>query len=316
LSTFLRFFVLSAPLFGLVLLGYVIARLPFWRAGWSRGITKMIYAVALPALLFQMMSTRRDLPPVDPQLLIAFFGGCFLVFAIGRVVAARAFAMDGVSQSVFALGGIFSNNAMLGLPLVRMTLGNAAMPAVALVLLFNALTLWTLVSISVEWARTGSASLRGFGKSAAGVITNPLIAAILAGALVSALGWQTPVAVTVALKHIADLAAPGALLSLGLGLAAYGIDRNWTQPVAICVLKLLVLPMVVWAIGWLLGLAVLELKVIVLMSSVAVGINVYVMSVQFERLQGTIATSLLFSTACASLTTPLLLALVSLVAHR
>lgn len=304
------------PLFGLVLLGYVIARLPFWRVSWSRATTKLIYAVALPALLFQMMSARRDLPPVDPRLLIAFFGGCLLVFALGRWIAARSFAMDGVAQSVFALGGIFSNNAMLGLPLARMTLGEAALPAVALVLLFNALTLWTLVSVSVEWARYGAVSLRGFGKTAVGVITNPLIAAILAGALVSAFGWQMPATINLALEHIVKVAVPGALFSLGLGLAEYGIERNWVQPLAICALKLLVLPLVVWAIGWVLGLPVLELKVIVLLSSVAVGINVYVMSVQFERLQGTVATSLLFSTALASLTTPLLLSLVSIGPHR
>jgi malonate transporter and related proteins len=60
-----------------------------------------------------------------------------------------------------------------------------------------------------------------------------------------------------------------------------------------------------------LHLPLLELKVVVLLSSAAVGINVYVMSVQFERLQGTIASSLLLSTAFASVTTPLLLAAIS-----
>lgn len=308
MSSFFRYFALSTPLFGLVLLGYLIARIPGWRVEWGRWITKAIYVVALPALLFQMMSTRRDLPPVDPRLLIAFFGGCLIVFFIGRIVAAKVFALDGVSQSVFALGGIFSNNVMLGLPLARLTLGKEALPSVALVLVFNALTLWTLVSISVEWARSGSTSLRGLGKTAIGVLTNPLVAAILAGSLVSTAGWRVPQSVGLVLEHVAQLAAPGALLALGLGLAEYGIDRRWGQTLSICALKLIVLPLIVWMIGALLGLPRIELQVVVLLSSVAIGINVYVMSVQFERLQGTIASSLLFSTALASLTTPLLLA--------
>jgi malonate transporter len=314
-DSFLRYFVLSTPLFGLVLLGYVVARVPGWRADWGRSITKAVYVIALPALLFQMMSKRGDLPPVDARLLIAFFGGCFIVFFLGRVVAARAFAMDGVSQSVFALGGIFSNNVMLGLPLARLTLGEAALPSVALVLVFNALTLWTLVSISVEWARSGSTSWRGLGKTAIGVVTNPLVAAILAGSVVSAAGWRTPAMFESLLTHLAKLAAPGALVALGLGLAEYGIDRRWTQALWICALKLLVLPLIVWMIGWMLHLPLLELQVVVLLSSVAVGINVYVMSVQFECLQGTIASSLLFSTALASITTPLLLAVLTAIAH-
>ena len=300
MSSFLRYFALSTPLFGLVLLGYAIARVPGWRVQWGRWITKAIYVVALPALLFQMMSTRRDLPPVDPRLLIAFFGGCLLVFFIGRIVAAKLFAMDGVSQSVFALGGIFSNNVMLGLPLARLTLGKAALPSVALVLVFNALTLWTLVSISVEWARSGSTSMRGIGKTAIGVLTNPLVAAILAGCLVSAAGWSVPALLGTVLEHLAWWAAPGALFALGVGLAEYGIERRWAQTLSICALKLIVLPLIVWTIGKLLHLPLMELQVVVLLSSVAVGINVYVMSVQFERLQGTIATSLLFSTAFAS----------------
>jgi predicted permease len=310
-SSFLRYFALSAPLFGLVLLGYLIARIPGWRPAWGRTITKAIYVIALPALLFQMISTRRDLPPVDSRLLIAFFGGCLIVFFVGRIVAARVFAMDGISQSVFALGGIFSNNVMLGLPLARLTLGEAALPSVALVLVFNALTLWTLVSISVEWARSGSTSLRGLGKTAIGVMTNPLVAAILAGSIVSAVGWSVPSLLGTVLDELAKLAAPGALLALGLGLAEYGIDQRWDQTLSICALKLIVLPLVVWLIGDLLHLPVMELKVVVLLSSAAVGINVYVMSVQFERLQRTIASSLLFSTALASITTPLLLAAIS-----
>ena len=61
------------------------------------------------------------------------------------------FRLDGTQQSVFALGGVFSNNVMLGIPLATITLGEKALPSVALVLVFNALTLWTMVTVSVEW---------------------------------------------------------------------------------------------------------------------------------------------------------------------
>ena len=68
---------------------------------------------------------------------LAFFGSCLIVFVIGRVIAWKFFALDGVGQSVFALGGVFSNNVMLGLPLAKVALGDAALPSVALVLVFN-----------------------------------------------------------------------------------------------------------------------------------------------------------------------------------
>ena len=50
------------------------------------------------------------------------------MFALGRLVGAFLFGQDGVSQSVFALGGVFSNNVLLGLPIAERALGKAALP--------------------------------------------------------------------------------------------------------------------------------------------------------------------------------------------
>lgn len=99
-----------------------------------------MFTVALPALMFRLMCGLSKLPPVDARLLIAFFGGCLIVFVIGRLVGWKLFGLDGVSQSVFALGGVFSNNLMLGLPLAKIVLGDASVPSVAMVLVFNSLT--------------------------------------------------------------------------------------------------------------------------------------------------------------------------------
>lgn len=307
MSTAWQYFLLSAPLFGIVLAGYVIALWRHWRRNWTHFATKLVFAAVLPAMLFHMMSDLSALPAVDARLLIAFFGGCLLVFFIGRWMATRLFRLDGVAQSVFALGGIFSNNVLLGLPIAKLTLGPAALPSVALVLVFNSLTLWTLVSVSVEWARHGSFTIRGFGKTALRVITNPIVASIVGGTLFGLSGVTMPAIINTALTGVAQLAAPAALLVLGMGLAEYGIRREWRQSVTVCTLKLLIQPLVVWALAAALGLPPMETQVVVLLASMAVGANVYLMAVQFQTLQGTIASSLVLSTALAALTTPILL---------
>lgn len=310
MSTVWQFFLLSAPLFAIVLAGYLIAYWSVWQRRWTQLLSKFVFAVALPAMLFHLMSGLQALPPVDARLLLAFFGGCLIVFGIGRVLAAKLFALDGVSQSVFALGGVFSNNVLLGLPLAKQTLGNAAVPAVALVVIFNALILWTLVTVSVEWARNGTFSLRGFGRTAVSVLTNPLVAAILLGSLTGLSGISLPRLIEVPLDALAKLAAPASLLVLGMGLREYGIRSELRQSLAICLLKLIVQPLVVWALAVALGLPTLETSAIVLLASMSIGANVYLMSNEFQTLQGTIASSLVISTALAAFTTPLLLALV------
>jgi hypothetical protein len=311
MRAFLEYFALAAPLFALVGVGYALACWRRWSRAWTEIASKFVFNVAMPAMLFHLTSDFSKLPPVDPRLLIAFFGGCALVFALGRVVAARLFGLDGVAQSVFGLGGIFSNNVLLGVPLAKSALGPESLPAVALVLVFNALTLWTLVTVSVEWARNGSLSLAGFGKTAWSVATNPIVAAIVGGTLLGLSGLALPELASGALGAIGRVAGPAALLVLGMGLAQYGARDGFEQSVAIAGLKLVAQPLVVWGLGAALGLPAIELRAVVLLASLSVGANVYLMAAQFETLQGPVATSMVLSVSAAALTTPLWIALVS-----
>lgn len=310
MAGFLHHFTLASPLFLLVLLGYLLARSGRWPGAVGEALGHFAYAVAIPALLFRMMGNFSQLPAVDARLLVAFFGGCLVVFGIGRLVARGLFRLDGVGQSVFALGGVFSNNVMLGIPIAKTTLGDAALPAVSLVIVFNALILWTLVTVSVEWARHGEFSLHGFGKTVRGVLTNPIVASILAGTLWGFAGIPLPRFIDAPLEMLGQGAVPFSLVALGMGLAAYPIREGMTQSLAICAIKLVAQPLAVWLLARALGLPPLETQAVTLLASLAMGINVYVMAQQFRTLQGPVAAGLVLSTLLSALTTPLVLTLV------
>jgi hypothetical protein len=305
-----QFFKLSSPLYGLVAAGYLVARLPWWRPEWSHRISSLVFAIALPAMLFQVMSHQSSLPAAHGRFLIAYFGSCVIVFVIGRAAAAWLFSLDGASQSVFGLGGVFSNIVLTGLPIAKLALGAAAIPVVALLLVFNALILWTLVSVSVEWSRHGSFSPSGFAKTAWSLLRNPIIIAIIVGSAVGRLGLRLPAMADGALLAVGNVAAPAALLAMGMGLAAFPIKQQWASALTVCALKLLVQPLVVWSLAIALALSAVELRALVLVASMAVGVNVYLMSVQFRAIQGTIASSIVLSNVFAAFTTPLLLAAV------
>lgn len=176
-------------------------------------------------------------------------------------------------------------------------------------LVFNALTLWTLVTVSVEWARHGALDLSGLRKTTVQVLKNPIVMAILGGTAFALSGLTLPPAADVALSWVGHLAAPLALLVLGMGTSQYGLVSGWRESVAICVLKLVLQPLVVWLLALALGLPALERQVVVLLASLSVGANVYLMSNEFQTLEGPVASSLVLSTLCAAVTTPLLLAL-------
>ncbi|MEJ5111495.1 AEC family transporter [Erwinia billingiae] len=312
LHTLLHQILLSMPLFILIALGWMLVRWRKWPDSITEALNRVVFKIALPAMLFRLMSDFGQSPPVDARLLIAFFGSCLIVFVLGRVIASRLFKLDGISGSVFALGGIFSNNVMLGLPIATVMLGEKAIPSVALVLVFNGLILWTLATVSVEWVKHGALNLKGFGKTAVSVLKNPLIIAILSGTLFSLTGIPLPQMIDKPVSMMGTIAVPLALVALGMSLAAYKVKDGLKESYAICLLKLIVQPLVIWGLAVLLGLPPLESKVVVLLGSMSVGINVYLMSQQFNALTGPAATSMLLSTVFSAVTTPLLLMLMDL----
>ncbi|KGD82815.1 hypothetical protein C7434_1815 [Pantoea sp. PNA 14-12] len=306
---------LSAPLFILIFLGYCLTKWGKWPLSISEGMNRFVFNVALPCMLFRIMSDFYNSPAVDVRLLLAFFGSCLLVFIVGRILASRLFHLDGVAGSVFALGGVFSNNVMLGIPVATVLLGPGALPSVALVLVFNSLILWTLLTVSVEWSKQGSFSLQGFKRTLISVLRNPLIIGILSGTAWSLLQRPLPAIAAEPLRMLASIAAPLSLVTLGMSLAHYRVREGLKESYTICALKLILQPLCVWAIAWLTGLPALESKVVVLLGSMAVGVNVYLMSQKFNVITGPTAASMLLSTLFAAITTPLWMMLMTLAGY-
>ena len=233
MQEFARILGLTAPLFLLVLLGYAMTRWGRWPKPVAEALTRFVFSIAIPALLFHLMSDFSRLPPVDARLLIAYFGACMVVFLLARFIAARFFRLDGVAQSVFALGGIFANNVMLGIPLAKVTLGEQSLPVISLVLVFNALVLWTLVTVSVEWARHRALSWSGYVQAAKAVLANPVVASILLGTGWGLAALPLPAFVDRTLALVGEAAVPLSLIAMGMGLAEYGIREGWRVSAAI-----------------------------------------------------------------------------------
>jgi predicted permease len=154
MAAFQRLLSLTAPLFLLVLVGYALTRWGRWPKPVADALTRFVFSVAIPALLFRLMSDFSRLPPVDARLLIAFFGGCLVVFVLGRSlpIACSPWMAWGSRCSRWAASS--PTTCCLACRWPR-SLGEASIPAVSLVLVFNSLPLWTLVTVSVEWRGSG-----------------------------------------------------------------------------------------------------------------------------------------------------------------
>nr|WP_208293484.1 AEC family transporter [Zophobihabitans entericus] len=303
----------TLPLFILIFVGYALIKIGKWPQTATDSLTRFTFSVSIPVMLFKMMSNFSEQDNIDYRLLYAFFGSCLIVFLIGRFIAKKCFKLDGVSGSVFSIAGVFSNNVLVGLPIAIVLLGPESVPCVALVLVFNTLILWTLVTVSVEWARVGQFSLKGLTKIVIGLTKNPVIIGIITGLLFNFSGLPMPEFIDKPTSMISTMAAPLSLLVLGMGLAEYRITDGLHISSVICFMKLLVQPLVVWLLALALGLPTLETNVVVLLGSMSIGINVYLMARKFDALKAPIASSLIISTVLSSVTTPLILTIIALI---
>ena len=140
-------------------------------------------------------------------------------------------------------------------------------------------------------------------------MTNPIVGSILAGTAWSYTGLVLPGIVDRTLEMIAQAATPLALIALGMGLAEFRASEGLRPSAAIAAFKLVVFPLVVLGLARALALPPLETQAVVMVASLPVGANVYLMARQFSTLEGPVAASLVLSTALAALTTPLLVAI-------
>ena len=304
-------FLSTLPLFILILLGFLAVKLGRWQKTVTDSLTKFTFYIAFPIMLFQIMSHFSEQSEIDIKLLLVFFGGSFIVFAIGCLIASKIFKLNGSQSTLFAMGGIYTNTVFVGIPIIKMLLGDKAIPIVAIIVIFNALILWTLATVSIEFVQMGKLSGRSFIKALKNVSKNPIIIGIFTGIAVNYIGLPIPNFINQSTKMVSDMTAPLSLIVLGMGLAEYKIRDQFLITGSICILKLAILPIVTYIVGKLLGLPTLELQVVVLLSSVSIAINCYMMARQFEVLQGPIASSLLISTALSSVTTPLILSIMT-----
>jgi predicted permease len=210
------------------------------------------------------------------------------------------------------MGGVFANTVLLGVPLTRVTLGERAIPAISLVIVFHSLVMWTLVTVSVEWARHRTPSLVGLARTALDVMLNPIVASILLGTAFGFTGLALPDAVDRTIALLSDAAAPLSLIALGMSLAQFGVRAGWRESAAMSAVKLAVLPLAVWALARALRLSPIETQAITVLAALPVGANVYLMAKAFGALEGPVSSSIVLSTALSALTTPIVIALTAI----
>lgn len=305
--TFTQALGITFPLFALILLGFCLVRYLHWPASVGQALERFVFTIALPAMLLNLTSNLANLPPLDPRVLVAFFGGYLVVFQILRLSGPRLLGYEPVSAAVFGTTTIYGNIVLLGLPLTSAVLGEDGLATAVPILALNSIALRSLATIAVEQARGVPFTLSGLSSVGKGFFGNPLIVAMIGGGVISLTGLPVPGPIRSTLALLQAAAVPLALVTMGMGLAGYRIASGLRDAVVMSVAKLIVLPALVIGIAFMIGLPALETQVLALLASAPMGVNSYLISRRFDALQGPVSTALLVSTLASAALTPLLI---------
>src|SRR6478736_8708681 len=142
-----------APVFALIAAGYASVLFRFVSESAHKGISEFAFSIAIPALLFRtiVVSEFPDLSPY--RMWGAYYGALALTWIAALAISAllRARREDREDGVVFAIGSVYGNIVMLGIPLTLSALGNQAAGPMALILSVNTPLLWLFGTLQMAW---------------------------------------------------------------------------------------------------------------------------------------------------------------------
>ncbi|MFB6141070.1 MAG: AEC family transporter [Halosimplex sp.] len=290
-------FVRLAYLLALLGVGLVARRAGVLTERRTGRLNDLAFYVALPALVFSSTYDRALGELVSPALV----GGVLLVFA---TVAALAWLLhrrraSGGQRSVAVVQSYHSNLGFLGLPLVEATLGGAASGTAAVVLgigilVQTPLTVGSLIAINDADAAVAD--------EVRGVLTNPVLIALVVGLGFSTAGIGVPTAVATGLGAVSELALPVALLCVGASLQVADGSVDYGLTGSVVAMKIGLMPALAWVVFTALAVDPTAAAAVVVMLGMPSAVSTYVYASELGG-DSQLASLNVFATTLASLGT-------------
>lgn len=274
---------LVLPLFGLILLGYITARLrpqPLEAMGWLN--TFIIY-LALPALFFRLLSQTPIEQLASWGFIATNIGVTFAIFWMTFGLGLIGTRGNLAESTIQGLAGAYGNIGYMGPALAILAFGEKAAIPVALIFCFENIMHFTLspALMAIGGAQKGGA-LRLAAEVLQKIVFHPFIIATAVGVGAAALHVSPPVAVERLIAYLAQAAAPCALVAMGITLALRPLKRVPPALGYIVPIKLAVHPVAMYlALSWAGVADPVWLFTAVLLASLPSATNVFVIAQQY-----------------------------------
>jgi len=300
---------LILPLFGLIFLGYLAARItkqPAEAMGWLN--TFIIYA-ALPALFFKLLSKTPVEKLASWDFVTANLSVTFTIFLIVYFISKIILRARMPEATIQGLAAAYGNIGYMGPALAILTFGEQAAVPVALIFCFENVMHFTIaptmMALSGDEKRGAGALLLDIAKK---VFLHPFIIATIIGVAAAIFDIQPPKAVAGLIDYLAQAAAPCALFAMGVSLALRPLKRVPIELVYIVPANLVIHPALMYVtLSWVGDFDPIWTYTAVLLAALPTATNVFVIAQQYGIWIERASASILVNTVLSVLTLAALL---------
>jgi len=294
------------PVFGLIVVGAVLARIgPLSDDGW-RAVEQLTYWLLLPALLLLKLG-GTDLSGYTIGPMVIAMAGAVL---IATAVLLAIYRLTGIGGPAYTsvIQGAIRQNTYIGVASVGALYGAAgeALAAVgiaAVIPLVNSLSIWVLTRMAGSTPMTGLQVLWA-------MLKNPIFLACILGIALNAAGIGIHPLIAEGLDLLASGALALGLLAVGAGLKFAVLRTGWPALLLSNAVKLVAIPALTLALAGPLGLTGVALAVAVLFNALPSSASSYVFARQLGGDHELMAAILTTQVIMAAVTLPAFLALV------
>lgn len=290
------------PLFALIVAGQLMRRWQFPSDSFWPGAERLNYFILFPALLIASLANAPLTDPAIPRLALAVFSALGIGWIV-LLVLRRVFKWESARFGVFTQAQL-RFNTYLGLAIVGNLfgaegLGIAAVLLALMVPAVNVLSVWALTAERGVSPRTLLVP----------ILKNPLILGCVIGALINLSGLGLPGGTDRLANLMAAASLPLGLLCVGAALQPKDLHARLGPLLWNTGVRLLIMPLLAWAVTWYLGLPLMESAVVVVFFAIPAATASYMLTRQLGGDAQLMAGVLTLQTLLAIATMPLILGL-------
>ncbi len=291
------------PAFLIMGLGWLLRRVGLFTEELVSGLNRVAFLAIFPIFLIQKIGSQPLGEVFNGALISGTLISYCLIWLIVFALVKLKGDVDPQRAGVIVQGAFRPNTAVLGLAILSGAWGDAVFGPGGMLLgaVVPFLNVFSVLALLLPHRDRGG--LKGFGRMALAVASNPFIIGALLGTARSASGIKPPVVIDSAFELLSDMAIPVMLLCVGgnLRLEKLRSDLGATLPTSF--IKLIFMPALTWAVlGGIFHLSGMVLAIGVIFAAAPTAMVSFIMADQMKG-DSDLAASILVMTSLFSIIT-------------